>query len=150
MGKFKVEFDDKEFKKSVDKLLNSFGNKERKIILRKASRPLQKRMKAATEFFDYTGEARDSIRSMTWSRSDSYFVGPKTNVFPTERPKRKKQTMFSPFYMMFIEFGWTNTWTNEWIPPAHFIRNSVNDSRNEVLSIIEREVNDRIKPYGKK
>lgn len=149
MGSFRITIDDKEFKKSVDELLNLFKNKERKKILRKASRPLQKRMKAATEFFDYTGEARESIRTLTWANSNDYFVGPKTNVFPTKRPKSRNQIMFSPFYMYFIEYGWTNSWTNTWIPPAHFIRNAVNDSKNEVLAIIVKEVDDRIKPFGR-
>lgn len=146
----RIQIDDKEFVKSVDKLLNTFRKSERKIILRKASRPLQKRMKQATEFFDYTGEARQSIRSMTFSRSNDYFVGPKTDAFPTQRPRgKKKAAMFSPFYMYFIEYGFTNVRANKWIPPAPFMRNAINDSRDQVLSIIRLEVEERIKPFGR-
>lgn len=145
----RLQIDDAAFKRDVDKLLNLFKPRERKEILRKASRPLQRRMKKSTEFFDHTGEARDSIRSMTFSRSLDYFVGPKKDVFMTERPRSKSNKMYHPFYMEFIEYGFTNVWANKWIPPAPFLRNSVNDTKVEVLGIIKKEVTSRIRPYTK-
>ena len=145
----RLQIDDAAFKRDVDKLLNLFKPRERKEILRKASRPLQRRMKKSTEFLDYTGEARESIRSMTFSKSLDYFVGPKKDVFMTERPRSKSNKMYHPFYMYFIEYGFTHVRSGKWIPPAHFLRNSVNDTRIEVLGIIKKEVESRVRPYTK-
>jgi hypothetical protein len=147
-NRIKLKIEDAAFKKDVDRLLNIFKPRERKIILRKASRPLQRRMKNAVEFFDYTGEARDSIRSMTFSKSDSYFVGPKKDVFITQRPRSKTSKLYHPFYMAFIEYGFTHVRSDKYIPGTNFIANAVDASKAEVFSIIRKEVNDRIRPYG--
>jgi len=145
-----VNIDDKQFKRDVDKLLNLFNDRERKAILRKASRPMAKRMKNSPEFFDYTGEARQSIRAFTSAKTNDYFVGPKKDAFITERSRSDKgNDMFFPFYLYFIEYGFTHVRSGKYIPGTNFIQKAANESKPEVLAIVRKEVAERLRPYGR-
>jgi hypothetical protein len=143
-----LKIDDDAFKRDVDKLLNTFKKSVKKKILRQASTPLVSRMRKTTKFDDYTGEARRSIRSMTWAKSDSYFVGPKRGVFQTIRPRTKKHSNYDPFYMKFIEYGWNlklPDGSTKYIAPTYFIRNAVDESKSVVLQKIRDGVQKELK-----
>jgi hypothetical protein len=146
-----IRFNDKAFLKDIDQLLNTFGDKKRKEILRKASTPLRKEMAGRPEFSDYTGEARESIKSMTWAKSPAYFVGPKKGVFTTIRKRKKAKTnLHDPFYMKFIEYGFNlklRDGRTMYIPPTNFIQKSIDSSRNSVLEIISNLVKAELRSF---
>ena len=152
MAKRQVKFkiDDEKFKRDMDKLINLFGESNRKAILRKASRPLVKNMKGSNLFDDFTGEARSQIKSMTFKKSRDYFVGPKLGDFISERKRKGKYKSYDPYYMYFVEYGFTNWITGKYIPPTHFIQSATDASKGEVLAIIRHEVEKDLKPYTRK
>lgn len=145
----KISVDDEQFKKDVDKLLNLFQKSERKKILRKASRPLVRRLKNLNEFNDYTGEAKESMRAFTFPKSLDYFVGPKKDVFITERPRSKKNNAYHPFYLYFLEYGFTHARSGKYLPPWYWLKNNRDAAAPEIYAIILNEVKDRIRPYQK-
>lgn len=142
-----IKIEDEAFKKDVDRLLNLFKTSKRKEILRKAARPLVSEMKKTSEFDDFTGEARKSIKSMTFKQSKDYFVGPKLGNFISKRKRRGKYKKFDPYYMYFIEYGFTNVWSGTYIAPTNFIQKAVDASRSEVLTKIKSEVEGELRPF---
>lgn len=149
-GKVRILIDDKQFKRDVDRLLNLQGPANRKAILRKASRPLVKNMKGSNLFDDFTGEARSQIKSMTFSKTPDYFVGPKLGDFISERPRNGKYKSYDPYYMYFVEYGFTNWITGKYIPPTHFIESATNESKGQVFAIIRQEVEKDLKPFTRR
>jgi hypothetical protein len=148
-NRVKIEIRDQRYKKDIDKLLNLFKTSERKKILRIAARPLVKAMQKTTEFDDYTGEARKQIKSMTFARSESYFVGPKKGEFISKRKRNGEYKKYHPFYLYFIEYGFTNARTGKYHAPTNFIQKAVNSSKPEVLSKITELVENKLRPFTK-
>lgn len=144
--KFKI--DDKAFQKSIDKIINLFGDKEIKAILRKSARPLVNDMRKSTQWLDYTGEAREAIKSMTFSRSKSYFVGPKLGNFISVRKRRGRYRKYDPYYMKFIDQGFTNWRSGIYYGPTNFIQKALDSSRSEVLSKVKSLVYETLGPFG--
>ena len=149
MARVRIEINDTRYRKDIDKLLNLFKPSERKKILRTAARPLVKAMQKTTEFDDYTGEARKQIKSMTFAKSESYFVGPKKGDFISKRKRNGEYKKYHPFYLYFIEYGFTNMRTGKYHAPTNFIQKAVDSSRPEVLSKITELIEDKLRPYTK-
>jgi len=83
----------KEIVRKLNKLEKHYGRKERQKLLKKAAKPVVKRMKANLQPKRGTGLAKSTIKAMTFRKSPDVFVGP------------KKTGKKDPYYLFWYEFG---------------------------------------------